>query len=86
MKKISSETVCNFFYIFFIVYATLAVLALIMFIGFIPMMKKGSYLMGLQPLLLVGLATVQALFFYLICDRALITPKEVVKQQQVAAY
>lgn len=74
-KKIPSTTVCNFFYIFYVLYAVLAVLALIATIGLFGMTKKlgaAGIASGFGYLLMMVLAATQALFFYLICDRALL--------------
>jgi hypothetical protein len=75
MKKISSETVCNFFYVFFVFNAVVAALALlVMLVGFsfFKKMGMGGIAVGASNLLVALLAATQALFFYLICDRALI--------------
>ena len=74
-KKISSETVCNFFYGFFIVYAFFAVvslLGLIRIFVFASKLPKGIVVtQSLYALVTLGIATTMALFHYLICDRAL---------------
>jgi uncharacterized membrane protein len=73
-KQISSETVCNFFYVFFVTYAVIAVISLIGVIGVFTFLKvpKGQVgAMGIQGLIGLALATTQMLFLYLICDRAL---------------
>lgn len=74
-KRIPSSTVCNFFYIFYVAYAVITVLALITTIGLFGMTKKlgaAGIASGLGYLLMTALAATQALFFYLICDRALL--------------
>ena len=86
MKQIPSESICNFFYAFFVIYAVIAVLALVATIGFFGMAKKlGGYGVGagIGYLFTMILAGTQALFFYLICDRALIAKKDT-KSKQVA--
>ena len=74
-KKISSETVCNFFYGFFIVYAFFAVVSLLGLISifvFASKLPKGIVVtQSLYALVTLGIATTMALFHYLICDRAL---------------
>lgn len=73
-KQISSEVVCNFFYVFFVVYAVIAVVSLIGLVGVFTFLKlpKGQIgIAGLQGLIALALATTQMLFLYLICDRAL---------------
>jgi hypothetical protein len=75
-KSISSELVCNYFYVFFVIYAVIAVITLIATIGVFSVLKKaGAYgiASGVGYLFATALAATQALFFYLICDRALIT-------------
>lgn len=75
MKSIQSETICNFFYVFFIMYAIFFVIALVVMVGGLMAMKKGGLLAivtGLQGVIMAGLAGTMALFYYLICDRALL--------------
>jgi uncharacterized membrane protein len=75
-KQISSEVVCNFFYIFFVIYAVIAVLSIVAMLGLFGMAKKMSgYALasgGIGYFIAMALAATQALFFYLICDRAII--------------
>ena len=74
-KKISSETVCNFFYAFFVIYAFFAVVSLFGLVSLFVFANKlpRSILItqSLYALVTLGLATTMALFHYLICDRAL---------------
>jgi hypothetical protein len=74
-KKISSETVCNFFYAFFIIYAIFAVMSLLGLVGlfvFASKMPKAVLItQSLYAVVTLGLATTMALFHYLVCDRAL---------------
>ena len=84
MKQISSELVCNFFYVFFVVYATIAVISLIGVIGIFTFLKvpKGQLgAIGIQGLIGLALATTQMLFLYLICDRALKPSAETEKKE-----
>ena len=81
-KKISNDTICNFFYAFFVVYAFFAVVSLLGLIGLFvfaaKMPKSVLVIQSLYAIITVGLATTMALFHYLICDRALkpgATPK-----------
>lgn len=79
MKKIPSEVVCNFFYAFFVVYAILFALSLLTFLGIVGYFKKlgaAGFGMGIQALLLTGIGGTAALFYYLICDRALLANKQ----------
>lgn len=74
-KQIPSTTVCNFFYIFFVIYALITVLTLVGTIGLFGMAKRMGALgvaSGIGYLFVTALAGTQALFFYLICDRALL--------------
>ncbi len=85
MKKISSETVCNFFYVFFVAYAVLAALMILTLVAGLTVMKKAGglgVLVGIQGLITFGIATVFMLFYYIICDRALLAGKAT-KEQQV---
>ena len=78
MKTISSETICNFFYLFFVFYAAIAVVAL--FGGVMTMSSMPKSLMiasGFQSLVVFALAATAALFHYLICDRALLAKAQV---------
>ena len=87
MKQIPSESICNFFYAFFVIYAVIAALALVATIGFFGLSKKlGGYGIGagLGYLFTMVLAGTQALFFYLICDRALLATKQAKPTKQVA--
>ena len=77
MKKIPSESICDFFYWFLVVYAVFAVLSLVSLIGVFSFMKpvKGMTApIALQAVLTLGLATTMMLFHYLVCDRALLAP------------
>jgi hypothetical protein len=74
-KKISSETVCNFFYAFFVIYAIFAVISLLglvsLFVFASKMPRSILITQSVYGLVTLGLATTMALFHYLICDRAL---------------
>lgn len=83
-KQISSEIVCNFFYVFFVVYAAIAVIALVGIIGvfsFLKVPKAQMGALGIQGLIGLALATTQMLFLYLICDRALKPSVEAEKKE-----
>lgn len=83
-KQISSEVVCNFFYVFFVVYAVIAAISLITLIGVFSFLKlpKGNVgAAGLQAFIALSLATTQMLFLYLICDRALKPGAEAEKKE-----
>lgn len=75
MKKIPSSAICNFFYFFFVVYAVIFVLSLVTVIGTALSVKVTTPMMF--PLLANGILTsviggTMMLFYYLICDRALL--------------
>ena len=75
MRKISSPAICNFFYFFYVVYAVLFALSLLFTIGLFTYSKnmgKVGIVMGFQALFTTALGGVLMLFYYLICDRALI--------------
>lgn len=75
-KKISSTTICNFFYVFFMVYAGIFVLSVLMTVGVLTSTKlKGSLglALGTQAILTTLIGGTMMLFYYLICDRALLT-------------
>lgn len=73
-KNISSETVCNFFYFFYVVYAVLAIFTVFSLVAllFMDLPKNLLVVSGIQGILMVGIATVTALFHYLVCARALL--------------
>ena len=75
MQQISSMTVCNFFYAWFIVYAVFFVLALLLVVGtFFTAKKLGAagIAMGLQSVLTMLIAGSFMMFYYIICNRALL--------------
>ena len=75
MKQIPSKTICDFFYVFYIVYAAIFVMVVLLTIGTFFSAKKlgmGGIAMGLQGIAMSLLAGTTALFYYLICDRALL--------------
>jgi uncharacterized RDD family membrane protein YckC len=79
MKQIPSETICSFFYAFYIVYAILFVLSLASTIGIIAFNKKlgaAGIAVGIQGILMTAFGAVITLFYYLICDRALLATKK----------
>lgn len=74
MKNIPSETVCNFFYIFFVIYAFLFAISILAIVGTVLSMKFTPVSVALithgTVTSLIG--GTMMLFFYLICDRALL--------------
>ena len=84
MKQIPSSAICNFFYFFFVVYAVIIVLAVVTVIGTAMSMKSTPMLV---PLLANGILTsviggTMMLFYYLICDRALLVTKTSTPQSE----
>lgn len=73
-KGISSEVVCNFFYLFFMIYAVLAVFSIFGLVSlfFMNLPKNVLIGFGIQTTLMFVIATVTALFHYLVCSRALL--------------
>ena len=74
-RQISNPMICNFFYVFFVVYAVFFVLSLLFTIGvfsYSKKMGKMGIVMGIQALFTTLLGGVIMLFYYLICDRALL--------------
>ena len=89
MKGIPSETVCNFFYVFFVINAIFVVLAVLGLIGLASFAKKlgiSGVATGFYGVLLAALAATQTLFFYLICNRALLASKAEVAPKQQLGY
>jgi hypothetical protein len=75
MKQISSESVCNFFYVFFVVYAVLFGLSLVTTIGTLFNMKKmgtAGLFMAIQAVLITAIPGIMMMFYYIICNRALL--------------
>jgi multisubunit Na+/H+ antiporter MnhG subunit len=76
MKKFSNNTVCNFFYFWFVVYAVFAVLAFLLTVGTFFSLKKldfFGFMVVLQPVITLLLATAFMMFYYIICDRTLLS-------------
>ena len=74
-KQIPSDAICNFFYAFFVIYAILFTLSLAATIGAIGYSKKlgaAGIAIGVQGVIMTLLAGTVMLFYYLICDRALL--------------
>jgi len=75
MEKIDSASICNYFYVFFVVYAFIFSLSLLGLVASLFNMKKmgntGVFL-ALQAAITTALGGTTMLFFYIICDRALL--------------
>lgn len=83
-KQISSDTVCTTYYFIFLLYALIALLAVIGTIGILVAYKlpKGlSIGIGFQGILTASIASVLALFQYLVCSRALLGEQTVVMRK-----
>jgi hypothetical protein len=75
-KQIPNKTICDFYYAFFIVYAIFFGLTLVSVLSLVFIkLPKGFPLasMAFQSLLTLGIATTMMLFFYLMCDRSLVS-------------
>lgn len=78
MKEISSETICNFFYVFFVIYAiffALAVVSTLVIFGNMKKLGPAAIGLGVQGVLMSGISGTLFLFYYLICERALLKKK-----------
>jgi hypothetical protein len=88
MQKISSQSVCTWYYAFFIINFIIAGFA---FIGLILglVMSTGPFWMKflntITGMIGLSIAVVNGLFFYLICDRALLAEKKKIEAFSRAA-
>ena len=75
-KPVTSRTVCDFFYILFWARIIAAVILLVLMVFTISMAKKSPgyefYTMLFTQGLVLSIVIVDALFTYLVCERALI--------------
>jgi hypothetical protein len=71
-KKISSKTICDFFYYFFLAYVILGVLSLFALVGVAMTAKATPWGSIIGYLLTFLIASTTALFHYLVCSRALL--------------
>jgi len=77
-KNIPSKTVCDFFYVFFVVYAVIFVLSILMTVGIMTQSKLRGALgiaLGAQAAVTTLIGGTMMLFYYLVCDRALLAHK-----------
>ncbi len=75
MKQISSKAVCDFFYVFFVIYAILFAFSVVAAIATLFNMKKlgaGGFFMAIQGLIITAIPGIMMMFYYIICDRALL--------------
>ena len=78
MKPVKSRTVCDFYYFFFWFQVTLSLILVTLMIFTLSMVKKGSYdLVGLllTQFVLLSITVTHAMFNYIMCERALISPE-----------
>ena len=71
-KKISSKSICDFFYYFFVAYVVLGSLSLIALVGTAMMAKSIPWSSMITYALTFAIAATSALFHYLVCSRALL--------------
>jgi len=78
-KKISSNAVCNWYYILFIANCVIAGFALLYVVGVMPFLRLPKGMMigqGITTVISLAIVLVNALFLYLMCDRALLDPSQ----------
>ncbi len=76
MKQIPSSTICNFYYFFFVVYAVIFALSLLTVVGTalsVKMTAPMTFPLLANSILMSLFGGTMMLFYYLICDRALLT-------------
>lgn len=76
-KKISSNAVCNWYYILFIANCVIIGLVLLYMFGVMPFLRlpKGVLIgQGFTALISGAIVIVNALFLYVMCDRSLLEP------------
>ena len=79
MKPVKSRTVCDFYYLFFWFELILALFIVILMIFTFSMVKKGSYelvTLFLTQSIILSFAVTHAMFNYIMCERALISPEK----------
>ncbi len=75
MKSIQNKSICTWYYAFFIINAIVASFALLILIVQLAFVKKvgmAKLIDSLSTLIVLVIGSVNALFFYLMCDRALL--------------
>ena len=75
MKQIPSSTICNFYYFFFVVYAVIFALSLLTVVGTalsVKMTAPMTFPLLANSILMSLFGGTMMLFYYLICDRALL--------------
>ena len=72
MEKISSGTICSWFYAFYMVYAVILVIVVLGVLYALVSMKKDLTASNLFfAFIQMLVATTNMMFFYIMCDRAL---------------
>lgn len=72
MQKISSSTICSWFYAFYIVYAIILAIVVLAVLYVLVSMKKDATVSNLFfAFIQMLVATTNMMFFYIMCDRAL---------------
>jgi hypothetical protein len=78
-QSIPSNWICNWYYFFFVVAAIIAAISLIAFgatvAGVVKANRAITIALSVGYLLQAVIATIGALFAYLVCDRALLSGK-----------
>lgn len=81
MKPVASRTVCDFFYILFWARVIAAALIVGLMLFTLTMAKKGGYELYaalLTQAMVLSIVVVDAMFTYILCERALIPASTVV--------
>lgn len=76
MRQIPSSSICNFFYAFYVLYVILFVLSLLSTVGVFMTTKKlgaAGIAVGIQGIIMTAFGATATLFYYLMCDRALLS-------------
>ena len=79
MKPVKSRTVCDFFYILFWAHVIIAALIVILILFTMSMIKRGGYELFttlLTQSAVLSIVVVNAMFTYIMCERALISPEK----------
>jgi hypothetical protein len=75
MKSISNKSICTWYYAFFVINAIVASLALVIMVLKLAIARKNVIDIlsdSLSSFLVFAIGVVNALFFYLMCDRTLL--------------
>ena len=75
MKSISNKSICSWYYAFFVINAIVASLSLVILVLTLAIARKNVIDIlsdSLSSFLVFAIGVVNALFFYLMCDRTLL--------------